>query len=320
MIYFTNATFDKPHMAFIGRWSPFHKGHVAIIQKKRKENPELPVLIMVRDTNEDIYSSSVRAEYIKLWMKKENILGTIMIIPNIEGVYWGREVGYRVGQVDVDEQTKKLSGTTIRNNMARLDQRWKKAVADENAASLLSPSISHVIDRGLVLWLTGCPSSGKTTISNALVKYIKKHYPFLKYQVLDGDVMRASPISQNTGYSKSDRILHLRKMAFIADMFANHGILVICAFVSPYRKSREETRRIIGKHRFVEIYVQASQKTRLSRDSKGLYQKAATGRLRQLTGYDEVYEIPTNPSILCDTDALTVDQSVHKIISYIFKP
>lgn len=305
-------------MAFIGRWSPLHVGHTAIIEIKLKEHPKHPVLIMIRDTDTDVYPVQLRAEYIKIWMIKRRIKGTIMIIPNIEGIYWGRKVGYNIGQIDVDKKIENISGTKIRNEITRKTSRWQQDVADQKTSLMLSPKVSRIIDKGLVIWLTGCPSSGKTTIAKALITYTKKRYPYIKYQLLDGDDMRSSPMAKNVGFSKSDRRQHLQKMAYLASMLANHGILVICAFVSPYKAFRNEAQRIVGNYRYKEVYVRASKKIRIQRDTKGLYQQAAAGQLKQMTGYNDVYEIPINPTVQCNTDMLTVEQCVSKITRVIF--
>lgn len=315
MIYYSNSTLTTPHLTFIGRWSPFHNGHVAIINKKRDENPHAPVLIMVRDTNTDAYSAPVRAQYIKRWMQENHIRGTVMIVPNVEGVYWGREVGYSVGMVDVDERIKKISATAIRQRIIQRSKQWIKAVATEESSYLLSPVISRVIDRGFVIWLTGCPASGKTTIAHALEKHLKETFPHLRTQILDGDDMRTSPLAAHVGFSKRERADHIFRMAYVAKMFADHGIIVICAFVSPDRTIRTKSKRLIGKNRFMEVYVRASLTTRMQRDEKGLYKQAERGAIRNLTGFNAQYEAPLRPSVLCDTDRQSIQECVHTIMT-----
>ena len=288
-----------------------------MIQKKRGEHPSLPILIMVRDTPDEAYPAAIRAEYIKIWLEDQHLQGTIMIIPNIEGLYWGRGVGYNVGEVDVDVAVKQISGTTIRNLMTQAIPGWEKVVANPKAARVLTRAISKILTRGKVVWLTGCPSSGKTTIANALIQKIQTMYPYLKIQLLDGDDMRASPLARGAGFSKKERALHILKMAHLARMFADHGILVICAFVSPDRNVRKKARDLIGNQRFVEVYVKASQKTRLRRDAKGMYKKAMAGKLPHFTGLTAPYDVPRRPNVLCATDKHTVTESVENILSYI---
>lgn len=304
-------------MTFIGRWCPFHRGHIAIIEKKRSECPGVPVMMMVRDTQTDEYPAVIRAEYIKLWMVEHNIKGTIMIVPNIEGVYWGRDVGYHVGKIDVDMQYEKISGTKIRKNIHQGSKQWERIVASKKTASMLMPSMAPILSSGLVVWLTGCPSSGKTTIATALESEVRKQYPYLKIMRLDGDDMRTSPLASHVGFTKKDRADHIRRMAYIAKMFADCGVLVICSFVSPDRSVRHEVRKMIGSKRFVEVYVRAKKQTRLARDVKGLYTKAQMGRLINLTGYNAPYQPPNKPEAICDTDALSVEECVSLLLESI---
>ena len=107
------------YLVFIGRWSPLHRGHKAIIRSIHDEK-QLPVLIMVRETEELVYSLEQRVNIIENWLKAEHIPGKVMIIPDIEGVYYGRGVGYEVREVVVDEATKRVSGTGVREAQSDL--------------------------------------------------------------------------------------------------------------------------------------------------------------------------------------------------------
>ncbi len=318
MIYYSNSPLETPHMTFIGRWSPFHNGHKAIITKKITENPLLPVLILVRHTLTDQYTASARAMYIKQWMTDQHIKGTIMIIPNVEGVYWGRGVGYKTEPVSVDEAITSISGTDIRRRMQDKKSSWHNLVAVPESAYLLTPAVSSIVEQGLVVWLTGCPSSGKTTIARAFIHHVAATYPHLKTQLLDGDDMRATPVAAGVGFSKKDRADHILRMAYIAKMFADHGILVVCAFVSPDRRIRMKAKKIIGKNRYIEVYVRASKSTRMKRDTKGMYKQAAKGALQNFTGYNAFYEAPKKPDVLCDTDTQDVSSCVTAVSSRVF--
>ncbi len=319
MIYYTNSDLTKPHMTFIGRWSPLHAGHIAIMEKKRTQHPNLPVLIMVRNTPSDAYSPIQRAAYVKAWMIEKKIRGTIMIIPNVEGVYWGRDVGYHVGAVAMDKKSLAISGTHIRRAIHEGSTRWERLVATESAAYMLTPKTSSIMERGHVVWLTGCPSSGKTTIASLLRKKLTGRYPHMKIQVLDGDDMRASPMAQHVGFTPAQRADHILRMAYLAKLFADQGIFVICAFVSPNRKIRHQAKYIVGLSRFTEVYVKATRLTRISRDTKGYYKKARQGKLSNLTGYNAPYEASTNPGVTCNTDKETPGKSADKILSYVLQ-
>lgn len=318
MIYFSNVDPNKPHMAFIGRWTPLHKGHTGIIDKKRKSNPDVPVLILIRDTDYDHFSAKVRAEQIKIWMKENSISGTVMIIPDIEGVYWGRKAGYKLEQVQVSKEIEEISATNIRKAIGKGKLDWMKAVASVETAKMVHDVTSKILDRGLVVWMTGCPCAGKTSINEALAKKVRKAFPYLKIQILDGDVMRKTPIAEGIGFSPEDRALHIRRMGQLSKMFADHGIFVIASFISPDRKIRESIKKDIGKERFVEVYIKASKKTRIERDNKGLYAKAIEGKIPSMTGYNAPYDVPAKPEFVCNTEKTLAGENASKLFDHIF--
>lgn len=317
MIYFTNVDPQLPHLTFIGRWSPFHEGHLAIIQKKRKKFPKLPILVMVRDSTTEQFSASIRAEYIKHWIIEQDIRGTIMIIPNVFGVYWGRNVGYETEYVNIPKKLQLISGTHIRNYINTKKPAWKNNLAQKKNGYLLTPKISHIIERGLVVWLTGCPASGKTTIAKTLIKKAEQLFPHLKTQLLDGDTMRSTPMADTVGFSTDDRAKHVLRMAYLAKMFADQGILVICAFVSPDRSIRKKSKRIIGGKRFVEVYVNTSLAIRMKRDVKELYKKAQAGKILNLTGFNGRYQPPIKPDVICDNDRNSATYHANRILTKI---
>ena len=318
MMYYSTSKVTEPHITFIGRWSPLHRGHIAIIQKVRNKRPGLPVLILVRDRQHESYSPLLRAAYIRSWMEKEHIWGSIMIVPDIEGIYWGRDVGYKTEQVDVEEEMKRISGTSIRTQIQDGGEDWKKFIAINETSALLSPRIGRIAEKGYVIWLTGCPASGKSTVSNALKRLIHKRYPYLPISQLDGDVMRNTPISKDIGFTGKERALHLERMAYIAKLLADRGTFVICSFVSPTRASRTLARTIIGARRFLEVYVDAPLETRIRRDKKSLYKKAAQGKIPDLTGYNAPYEPPIAPGVHCKTDTYPPSQCADTIFRKIF--
>lgn len=319
MIFFSNTKLSNPHLTFIGRWTPFHKGHQYIIETKRKAHLDKPILIQVRETETDAYPAKIRAEFIKLWMLENKIEGTIMIIPNVHGVYYGRGVGYEIEQITVPEEIKKVSATNIRKGLAgETETEWSEDLASKTYANLLSAKVSKIIDRGHVIWLTGCPCAGKTTLAKALNTRLKQQLPHLKTQLLDGDVMRDTPLAQDVGFSPEDRAKHIRRMGQLSKMFADHGILVIASFVSPERKIRNEIRDSIGKDRFTQVYVKATKASRMKRDVKGMYAKAKAGEIKNFTGYDAPYEEPTkSEALVCNTNKQSSDQCVDDILSSI---
>ena len=136
MMIYRNVKTDIPHMTFIGRWCPLHKGHTWIKEQKRKEFPEKPVLILVRDTEFDKYTATERANLVAAWMEHEKINGSVMIIPDIEGVYYGRGVGYNVDELEPPKDIEGISATDIRARIDSGDDSWKDIVAPGTAELL----------------------------------------------------------------------------------------------------------------------------------------------------------------------------------------
>lgn len=161
-----------------------------------------------------------------------------------------------------------------------------------------------------VLWMTGLPCSGKTTI----VHDLRKDVPNLA--MLDGDELREwlSP----KDFSKEGRDEHNKKVAHLARLLLAHGVPCVVSLVSPYRENRENARRIIdARDRFAEVYVRCSLKECERRDVKGMYAKARRGEIKGFTGIDDPYEAPENPDLLVDTEHEPLDESSAKIRGYL---
>jgi adenylylsulfate kinase len=165
---------------------------------------------------------------------------------------------------------------------------------------------------GFVLWMTGLPGSGKTTLALILEELLERDFD--RYaEILDGDEFRKG-ISRDLGLSKEDRQEHAHRVSYVGKLLAKNGVVGIVALISPYRKSREEAREIIGKDRFVEVYVKASLATCEKRDPKGLYKKARSGEITNMTGIQDPYEVPESPDIIVDTEASDAKGSAKMII------
>ncbi len=167
---------------------------------------------------------------------------------------------------------------------------------------------------GFVVWFTGLPASGKTTLSLALKEALHRYRNNI--EVLDGDVIREN-LSKGLGYSKADRDTNIRRIGFVAHLLSRNGVAVLCAAISPYRKVRNEVRQIVGE--FVEVYVRAPVEVCAQRDVKGLYRKAYEGEIKQFTGVSDPYEPPQEAEIICDTANETVDACVEKILQFLEK-
>lgn len=164
---------------------------------------------------------------------------------------------------------------------------------------------------GRVLWLTGLPCSGKTTIAKELVKY----YP--QASILDGDVVRGGPLGKNVGFSPEDREAHILRMGHVAKLMSETGTTVICSFVSPQRKVREEVRKMFGPGQFYEIHISTSLAECERRDVKGMYAKARAGEIKDFTGIDAPYEAPESPDLAMDTTGMSVQESVDRVLDMV---
>jgi adenylyl-sulfate kinase len=167
--------------------------------------------------------------------------------------------------------------------------------------------------KGLVLWLTGLPCSGKTSIAKELEKYFKGNN--IPVQRLDGDIVRGT-INSDLGFSKKDRDENIRRVTHIAKMLSDNSVNVVVAFVSPYQKMRDFARDICGEN-FVEVHIDCSIEECKRRDVKGMYAKALAGEIKDFTGVQDPYEIPENPEIKVDTEKKSLDESVGEILEYL---
>jgi adenylylsulfate kinase len=166
---------------------------------------------------------------------------------------------------------------------------------------------------GLVFWLTGLPGSGKTTIARILEERIKSMH--LPVEVLDGDEVRRN-LSPELGFTRDDRETHAKRVVYLSKLLSRNGIITIVALISPYRQFRDAARQTIGDH-FMEIWVKATSDTCRKRDPKGLYKKAAEGKLAALTGVSDPYEPPLNPELVIDTETESPNESAKKILDYL---
>lgn len=168
--------------------------------------------------------------------------------------------------------------------------------------------------KGAVVWLTGLPASGKSTIAMEL-EHALFHRGVHTF-VLDGDNVRTG-LNRDLGFSPDDRAENIRRIAEVAKLFCEAGILVITAFISPYKDDRNLGRGLVGKRDFIEVFVDCPIDTCEKRDPKKLYAKARKGEISDFTGVSAPYEAPEEPQIHLRTDLLSVDESVETIISYL---
>lgn len=168
--------------------------------------------------------------------------------------------------------------------------------------------------RGLMVWFTGLSGSGKSTLALALERELSARGILCK--VLDGDNIR-SGINSNLGFSAEDRRENIRRIAEVARLFVDLGVVTIASFISPERSMREMAAEIIGREDFKEIYVSTSIAECERRDVKGLYARARRGEIKDFTGVSAPYEPPVAPALAIDTAGKTVEESVNRILSLI---
>ena len=164
-------------------------------------------------------------------------------------------------------------------------------------------------ERGAVIWFTGLSGSGKTTIAHLVEERLVD--AGVPVEILDGDVVREN-LSKGLGFSKEDRDINIRRIAFVAHLLQRNGVFVITAAISPYRAVREEARAMIKD--FVEVYADAPIEVCEQRDVKGLYAKARAGEIKGFTGVDDPYEPPAGPEVTCYTAEESVEESAQKVI------
>ncbi len=205
-----------------------------------------------------------------------------------------------------------LSGTKVRKMLADGEMLPREFTRPE-VAMILSNAYQqkrdHVHQRGVTVWFTGLSGAGKTTISKALERELRKRG--YKVERLDGDIIRQN-LTKGLGFSKEDRDENIRRIGFVAQLLTRNNVIVLVAAISPYRHVREEVRQRIGD--FIEVYVNAPLEVCEQRDVKGLYKKARAGLIKQFTGIDDPYEPPINPEVECRTDQETVEESVTKVL------
>lgn len=171
------------------------------------------------------------------------------------------------------------------------------------------------LDKGFVVWLTGLPGSGKTTIAMGVMQKLRERG--YRVELLDGDWVRKT-ISVGAGFTREERRQHLLRVAWISRLLARNGVIVLCSFVSPYIEVREEIRKIIEEEvPFIEVYVKCSVEECIKRDPKGLYKKALKGEIKHMTGLDDPYEPPKNPALTIDTENNSKEDNINLLFNYL---
>ncbi len=165
--------------------------------------------------------------------------------------------------------------------------------------------------RALVVWLTGLSGAGKSTLANALEQEL--HRQGVRTYLLDGDNVRLG-LNKDLGFTAADRVENIRRVAEVAKLMVDAGLVVITAFISPFRADRALARDIVGAERFVEVFVDAPLEVCAQRDPKGLYKKALAGKIPNFTGIDSPYEPPESPEVHLHTHELTPQAALAQLL------
>jgi adenylylsulfate kinase len=167
-----------------------------------------------------------------------------------------------------------------------------------------------------LIWLTGLSASGKSTLAQAIERalFIRNHRTYL----LDGDLVRQG-LNHDLGYDDQSRKENIRRIAEVAKLMVDAGLIVITAFISPFRADREMVRNLFKSDEFIEIHLAADLATCEARDPKGLYAKVRKGEIKDFTGLDSPYEGPIDPEIRLDSGIQTVPDELEKVIRYMLE-
>ena len=167
-----------------------------------------------------------------------------------------------------------------------------------------------------VLWFTGLSGSGKSTIANALEDVLHKNG--IKTYLLDGDNVRHG-LNKNLGFTELDRVENIRRIGEVSKLFIDAGIIVLTAFISPFKSDRQIARSLVAYDEFVEVYVNTPLEECEKRDPKGLYKKARDGAIKNFTGIDSPYEAPENAEIEIKNSEFSIQESTYQIMDFLIK-
>ena len=168
--------------------------------------------------------------------------------------------------------------------------------------------------RSVILWFTGLSGAGKSTLANRVQELLFEDD--IKTYLLDGDNVRLG-LNTGLGFSAEDRKENIRRIGEVAKLFVDAGVLVMTAFISPYKEDRDMVRSIVEQNEFVEIFCDASLEICEERDTKGLYAKARAGEIKNFTGIDDPYETPENAELVIDTGTLSLEECAEQVVQYL---
>jgi len=238
----------------------------------------------------------------------------VKMVPFKELVYLADQETYvEEGHIPDGAKVMRISGTQVREGYLAKGQVLPEWFTRLETSEILMQQYPPKHRQGFVLWFTGLSGSGKSTIAEVLTSLLLEHGRSLT--VLDGDVVRTH-ISKGLGFSKEDRDINILRIGFVAGEIARHGGAVITAAISPYRKTRNEARKMVGEN-FIEIFVNTPIEVCEARDVKGLYAKARRGEIKGFTGIDDPYEEPVSAELTLNTVERSPEENASIILQYL---
>ena len=231
-----------------------------------------------------------------------------------------KELVYLADEERYEEQNKviegtrifSISGTQVRDDYLAKGQTLPEWFTRPETAQILQEMYPPRHKQGVCIWFTGLSGSGKSTTAEVLTSLLLERGR--QVTLLDGDVVRTH-LSKGLGFSREDRDTNILRIGFVAGEIARHGGTVITAAISPYRVTRNESRKMVGEERFIEVFVDTPIEVCEERDVKGLYARARRGQITGFTGVDDPYETPMNPEITLDTVNFSPEENARKIIA-----
>lgn len=218
------------------------------------------------------------------------------------------------GKTPANARVFTISGTQVRENYLEKGVTLPEWFTRPETAEILQQVYPPRHEQGFCIWFTGLSGAGKSTTAEILTTLLLEHGR--QVTVLDGDVVRTH-LSKGLGFSREDRDTNILRIGFVAGEISRHGGVAICAAISPYRSTRDESRKMVGNDHFIEVFVDTPIDVCEQRDVKGLYAKARSGQLTGFTGVDDPYEEPIHPEITLDTVKFSPSENAAKILHYL---
>jgi sulfate adenylyltransferase len=236
----------------------------------------------------------------------------VAMVPFNELVYLPLEDRYvEAHKAPENSQGLSLSGTRVRSEYLDAGVSLPEWFTRPEVAAILAKAYPPLHQKGFCIWFTGLSGAGKTSIAEVLTELLAEIGR--QVTVLDGDVVRTH-LSKELGFSKEDRDTNILRIGYVASEIARHNGAVICAAVSPYRAARNEVRNLVGRNRFIMVFVDTPLEVCEQRDVKGMYSKARRGEIHGFTGIDDPYEPPLDPDLTLETVNCSPEDNARLII------